>query len=139
MISAILVPMDGSEMSEHALEFALGAFPDAEITVLHVVGEPTFLLGEATRLALADDLEGAAKEQATEVFARAQELANEHERHLSTDYALGHPARAIVAHAEDYDLVVIGSHGRDLRSHLLLGDIAQKVSRRSPVPVTIVR
>ncbi len=41
MISRILVPMDGSEMSERALEYALEVHPNTEITVLHVVGEPS--------------------------------------------------------------------------------------------------
>jgi nucleotide-binding universal stress UspA family protein len=41
MISRILVPMDDSEMAQRALEYALENHPDAEITVLHVVGEPS--------------------------------------------------------------------------------------------------
>lgn len=36
MTSRVLVPMNGSEMAEKALEFALETYPDAEITVLNV-------------------------------------------------------------------------------------------------------
>ncbi|AXR76413.1 Nucleotide-binding protein, UspA family [Natrarchaeobaculum sulfurireducens] len=67
--------MDGSEMSELALEHALEIHPDAELTVLHVVGEPSAMLGKATELALADDLEKAMDEHASAVFDRAQEIA----------------------------------------------------------------
>lgn len=139
MISKVLVPMDDSEMAEKALEFALAAHPDADITVFHVVGEPSPFLGEAAGLSLADDLEEAAKERASDVFERAQEIAHEHGTEIETKFALGQPAKAIVDRADDYDVLVMGSHGRDLRSRILMGNIAEKVSRRSPVPVTVVR
>jgi len=45
MISRVLVPMDESEMAERALRFALEAHPDAEIIVLHVVGQPSSMMG----------------------------------------------------------------------------------------------
>lgn len=66
MISRVLVPMDESEMAERALRFALEAHPDAEIIVLHVVGQPSSMMGGAAGLALADDTEEAAREQASE-------------------------------------------------------------------------
>ena len=138
MISKVLVPMDDSDMAEKALEFALKAHPDADITVLHVVGEPSPFLAEAAGLALADDLEAVAKERASSVFERAQEIAKDHGVEIETQFALGQPAKAIVNWADDYDVVVIGSHGRDLRSRILMGNIAKRVSRRSPVPVTVV-
>ena len=53
--------------------------------------------------------------------------------------ATGHPARAIINRAEEFDTVVIGSHGGTLVDRLFVGDVAQKVFRRSPVPVTVVR
>ena len=55
MVSRVLVPIDESEMAERALRFALDAHPDAEFVVLHVVGEPSSMMGSAAGLALADD------------------------------------------------------------------------------------
>ncbi len=139
MVSQILVPMDGSEMAERALEFALEAHPEAEITVLHVVGKPTPFMAEATSLALADDVASAAEDRASDVFDRAREIAAEHDSEIHTEVEIGQPSRKIVQRADDFDLVVMGSHGRDLQSHLLMGDTAKKVTRRSPVPVLTVR
>ena len=139
MISKVLVPMDDSDMAQKALEFALEAHPEADITVLHVVGEPSLFFGEAVGLALADQIEEVAKERASAVFDRAREIAGEHGAEIETQYAFGQPARAIVRRSENYDVVIMGSHGRDLRSRILMGNIARRVSRRSPVPVTIVR
>ncbi|WP_207586622.1 universal stress protein [Halomontanus rarus] len=141
MISRVLVPMDGSEMSEHALEYALEAYPDADITVLCVVGEPSSMWGSATGLALADDLEVAAQEHAQSTFDRARELAADadDDATLETVFELGHPVRAILDRADDYETVVVGSHGGSLSDRLFVGNVAEKVVRRSPVPVVVVR
>ncbi|MHC3437082.1 universal stress protein [Natrialbaceae archaeon A-gly3] len=141
MVSRVLVPVDGSEMSEHALEYALEAFPEAKITVLHVLGEPSPMWGAATGLSLADDLEEVAEEHARPIFDRAREIAAEADREddLETTVALGHPLRAILDRADDYDTIVVGSHGGTLAERLYVGNVAEKVVRRSPVPVTVVR
>ena len=139
MVSRILVPMGGSEMAERALKFALETHPEAEITVLHVVGKPTPFMGEATGLALEDDLPSAAEERASDVFDRAREIATEHDSEIQTEVEIGQPSQKIVQRADEFDLVVMGSHGRNLQSRLLIGNTAEKVTRRSPVPVLTVR
>lgn len=141
MISRVLVPMDGSEMSEHALEYALEAYPTAEITVLRVVGEPSPLWGEASGLALAEDFEEAAQDLAAPTFERARELVADAEgdADLETIIELGHPVRAIVNRADDYDTVVVGSHGGTVADNLYVGNVAKKVVHQSPTPVVVVR
>lgn len=67
---------------------------------------------------LADDIEQAAEEHAEPVFARARETLDR---------------------AGDFDAVVIGSHGGSLTDRLLTGNVAERVVRVSPVPVTVVR
>ncbi len=131
--------MNDSEMAQRALEYALENHPDAEITVLHVVGGASAMGGAATGLALADDPEAAAEERATEVFDRARELAAEHDVEITTDVQLGNPPRAILNRADDFDAVVIGSHSGSVRDRLFVGNVAQKVFRQSPVPVVVVR
>jgi nucleotide-binding universal stress UspA family protein len=139
MISRVLVPMDESEMAERALRFALEAHPDAEIVVVHVVGEPSSMMGGAAGLALADDTEEAAQEQASDLFERAREIAAESGIEISTDVMVGHPARAVVEASEGFDVVVIGSHSGSLADRLLVGNIAEKIVRGSAAPVTVTR
>jgi nucleotide-binding universal stress UspA family protein len=139
MISRILVPMNDSEMAQRALEYALENHPGAEITVLTVVGGASAMGGTATGLALADDIEEAAEEDARHVFDSARELAAEHDVEINTTVQVGHPARAILNRASDFDVVVIGSHSGSLRDRLFVGNVAQKVFRRAPVPVVVVR
>ncbi|WP_246998529.1 universal stress protein [Halosolutus gelatinilyticus] len=139
MLSRVLVPMDGSELSERALEYALENHPDASITVLTVVGEPSIMMGEAMSIAFEDNIEDAAKDRARGVLDRARELADDHDAEVDTAISVGRPGRAIVDRAADYDAVVIGSHGSDVVGRLFVGDVADVVFRRSPVPVTVVR
>ncbi|RLM51623.1 MULTISPECIES: universal stress protein [unclassified Halorubrum] len=142
MIDRILVPMDDSDHAERALEYALENFPDADVTVVHVVGAPSMMMGEAASLALADDFEAAAAERAEGVFERARALATDRGREVDTAVGVGHPARNIVDRAEGYDTVVIGAHGADrgrATRRFLVGNVAETVSKRAPVPVVLVR
>ena len=139
MVSRVLVPIDDSEMATYALEYALEAYPDADITALHVVGVPSAMWGEASGIALADDIEGAAKEHARTVLDEARETAAASDVELATDIELGHPVRAILERADGFDTVVIGAHSGTVSERLFVGNIAEKIVRRSPVPVTVVR
>ncbi|MFB6102839.1 MAG: universal stress protein [Haloplanus sp.] len=139
MVSRVLVPVDDSEMAASALRYALETFPDADITVLHVSGGPSPMMGAATGLALADDIEEAATERAQDALDRARDIAAEYDADIDTDVEVGHPARTIVEAAEGFDTVVIGSHSGSLSDRLFVGNVAETVFRRSPVPVTVVR
>jgi nucleotide-binding universal stress UspA family protein len=142
MVSRILVPMDGSDHAGQALEYALDNFPEAEISVLHVVGVPSPMMGEATALAVSDDLDEAAAERAEPIFERAREIAQKRDREINTIVGIGHPARNIIDVAEDYDTVVVGAHGEDwgrATRQFLVGNVAETVSKRAPIPVIIVR
>ncbi|WP_247730781.1 universal stress protein [Halovivax limisalsi] len=142
MSGRVLVPMDDSEMAERALEFALETYPDAAVTVLHVVGVPSMLMGDAVGLALEDDVEAAAEDHAEPVLERAEAVAADRDREIDTAVGLGHPTRVIVREADDYDVIVMGGHGAhssDVTRRFLVGNVAKEVFRRSPVPVTSVR
>lgn len=142
MTTRVLVPMDDSDHAGEALAYALDTYPDADVTVLHVVGVPSTMMGEATGLALADDIEEAAEERAEPVFERAREIAGERDREIDTTVGIGHPARSIVDRAGDYDTIVVGAHGADwarATRQILVGNVAETVSKRAPIPVIIVR
>jgi nucleotide-binding universal stress UspA family protein len=139
MIDRILVPMDDSELAERALTYALEAHPDAEITVFHVVGEPSPMMGKAISLALEDDIEQAGEQYAEQVLDRARALAAEYDTDIHTKIGWGSPAKAIVEQAEEFDTVIVGSHGGSMVDRLFVGNVAETVVRRSTAPVTVVR
>lgn len=142
MLSRILVPMDDSDHAGQALEYAVDNHPEADVTVLHVVGVPSMMMGEAVALALDEDLSEAAAEHAEPTFERAREIADERDREIKTEVGIGHPARNILDRATDYDTIVIGAHGADwsrATRQFLVGNVAETVSKRAPGPVVIVR
>lgn len=136
----ILVPMDSSPMAKRALDHALSMHPDAHCTVLHVIDyiEESY---SARALLGGEKLRERAQERAEKLFAEAEAIADEHGVEIDTSTAVGDPAREIVDYAaeQDVDLIVIGSHGRPPMSRILLGSVAETVTRRAPVPVTVVR
>lgn len=140
MLDHVLVPMDHSPLARRALEHALEVHPSAAITVLHVVDYVEESYG-AELLVGPEELESRAEERTEALFEAARKLAAEAGTTVSTVSRFGDPARTIVEYAEttDVDLVVIGSHGRSFISRILLGDTADAVVHRAPVPVTVVR
>ena len=46
---------------------------------------------------------------------------------------------ARIAKEEDVDIIVMGTHGRSGLKHILIGSVAEKVVRKSPCPVLVVR
>jgi len=139
MSRRVLVPVDGSEPATRALEYALDVHGRDELTLLYVVGEASAMMGTPTRLALEDDVDEAIAEEAELVFGPARELADDYGVEVSTAIGVGQPASTIVEHADDHDVVVLGSHSSSLRDRLFVGNVANKVVRYAPVPVTVVR
>ena len=139
MATRVLVAMDGSDLAERALRFPLEHYDEVEVTALHVVGEPTGMMGQAMSLAMSDDINEEARERAQEVHQRAREIAAEYNAEIDTAVEVGHPARAIVDAAEKFDHVIIGSHSSTVSERLLVGNVAEKVFHQCPVPITIVR
>jgi len=136
----VLVAFDGSPLSERALSYALENFPHATITTMYVIDPVDSVTDvEAGGLPVAEDWYDNAQERATSIHSTATDLAAEHDIDLSTVTDVGRPARAILEYADDHDIdqIVMGSHGRSGIDRTLLGSVAETVTRRARIPVTI--
>jgi len=141
MPATVLVAFDGSPLSERALTYAIETFPDASITSIYVINPFDSVIDvEAGGLPVAEDWEENARERADTIHAMATDLAAERDRELDTVTEVGKPARAIIEYAGDHgvDQIVMGSHGRAGLDRSLLGSVAETVTRRARIPVTIV-
>lgn len=143
MPKTVLVPYDGSPQSTKAVEFVVSEWPDAEITLLHVIN-PVEAGYSATGgiPSGAEEWFESAKARSQGLLSDAREEFGEGVR-MTTRTEVGRPANAIVELAgdddEEFDHVALGSHGRSGLSRIVLGSVAESVVRNSPVPVTVVR
>lgn len=144
MYRRIVVPLDGSELSERAL-------PDAE-GVARLAGASLLLVRAVDPTALSRIAGFGAAEYAvlTEALAEEEAAAREYLRHteqavaargvaVSSQLRRGPAARVIVDATAAGDLVAMASHGRGGMARWFLGSVAEEVARRSPVPVLLVR
>ena len=142
VVRNILVPTDFSECSaaafEHAATFAI--MYNAHLHVLHVAKElPVSSLGtDADGAADATDSGGGPLGDRLEKF-----VARWLPQHAKLFYRIrfGQPHKEILEYTEHeaIDLIVIATHGRTGLNHLMMGSVAEKVMRLSPVPVLTVK
>ena len=140
--SCILVPVDFSETSERALDYAIGLSGKlgASIYLLHVIGVPALgvpELGVAMTSTVIDSLVRDSQNALDKLLASRREQAKFGDPLLRT----GDPRDTILHAAEEVkaDLIVMGTHGRRGISRALIGSVAEAVVRMSPVPVLTIR
>jgi nucleotide-binding universal stress UspA family protein len=146
-IQRILVPVDYSQGSASALKQAteLAQALNAELDVVHVWDRPNFVPEETMvelkkeRRSLGELIRENAEQEMRE-FLAAQSPNGAATLPLHRLLS-GEPAAALLNDLErgQHDLVVVGTHGRTGLKHLLLGSVAEKLVRYSPVPVMTVR
>jgi nucleotide-binding universal stress UspA family protein len=139
-VRRVLAPIDFSNASEvavqHAKEIALTY--GAEVDLLHVVQEPVYPSAygyEAAAFPTAEVIDS--------VEAQLGEMAREQigYEHVMIEARTGDPGGQILDYTaeNEIDLIVIATHGRTGLNRMLLGSVAERVLRRSPVPVFIVK
>jgi nucleotide-binding universal stress UspA family protein len=135
---AIVVPFDFSDESTQAVKVAEELADDEqEIHVIHVVPDLNAMtypgyLGSAYD----DDLrKSEAKEKMVESLCDFASDA------ISLEARVGDPGHEIVEFAKRIDagLIVIPSHGRSGVSRVLMGSVAERVTRHVHCPVLILR
>lgn len=128
MFNRILVPLDGSTLSERALPVAtlLGQATGGRLSLVRATGE--------------NDSAGGARQQAR---AYLESVAHRLGTQASVDVATpdGPAARGILAEIDRQhaDLVVMTTHGHTGLQRLVHGSVAEAVLADSPVPVLLVR
>jgi nucleotide-binding universal stress UspA family protein len=142
----VLVCVDGSEVSDRALEMAveLARATGVQVTVAHVVapltlpvdGYPTAVVEPGAAV----QLERQAREFGELVAGRAAQRARELGAQAEAKVLLGDPARALAEEAEahDYGLVAIGSRGQGAFKRALLGSTSDRLVHTCKRPVLVV-
>ena len=137
----ILVPIDFSDCSKKALQYALPLAKEhqAVLTLLYVV-PPTYRGGEFGGIdyaTLESEMDVSGKKELAKLAAdevRGKVLTD-------TVVRVGSPSREIIEMARSLpaDLIVISTHGRTGLKHVFLGSVAEHVVQRASCPVFVVR
>ena len=137
----ILVPLDGSELAELVLPFVeeIAAALGASLVLQQVVVPPAALYASEylpSALPALNDVEAAAKSYLTKLALgiRATGLA------VDVRVDVGLPSQAIIdlADSGEIDIIAMMTHGRTGPSRLIMGSVADSVSRHVDVPCLIV-
>ena len=147
MLKTILVPIDGSDFANRALDYAsdLASKYDSKIVLLHAIHYPLGRLpDELHRYAVSEHLDG--PDEVGAVVNKMLESAevralNAGVGEITRDSHIGDPAQVILDAVQtfDADSIVMGSRGLGELKGLLVGSVSDKVLHHAEVPVTIVR
>lgn len=138
----ILLATDFSDASASAAEVAVTMAKTfgAGLHVLHVLEAEIPVMSDSMVYlppTYFEELENRAAEQLEQVIPR------EDRDKLGVTLVMrkGSPFVEIIRYARDQkmDLIVQGTHGRGMVAHALMGNVAEKVVRKSPCPVLTVR
>lgn len=134
----VLVPTDGSDEAEAAAAVGIDVASryDATLHVVSVVDVRSMGFDVRSEM-VADSLEEGASDAVDRVAADARDRVPA----VETEVAYGTPHGTLRTYVEehDVDIVAMGTHGRSGIERYLLGSVAEKFVRTSPVPVLTVR
>ncbi len=141
-VQKILVPTDFSDGAGFAMREALDLARSlgASVTLLHAYQLPNFMLPDGSVVLTTADTHAALVQSADKQLREAVDVASAWGVPVSTLTREGPAAEVIARVAEQgqYDLVVMGTHGRTGFRRLLLGSIAEKVVRTCTRPVMTI-
>lgn len=140
---AILFATDFSESSDYAFQYAhsLAKKFNARLLIIHVINEPVDLRGFYVPHISFEKLEEEIEEGAQKMMEKFCRTHIRDYDNYETFIVPGIPYDEIIKKATENsaDLIILGTHGRTGLDHVLFGSTAEKVVRKSTVPVMTIR
>lgn len=147
MLKHILVPLDGSKLSEKALDAARRLLsPNGKLTLLTIVQPANPPLTPYPSVQAVDDIADVhddvkhSTKQAEDYIERMAQNLLLQGINARTEIIAGEPAKVIVERATKLgvEIIVMSTHGRSGLSKLLFGSVTENVLHHTPCPVLIV-
>lgn len=149
-IQKILVPLDGSKFSYHALDFAINL---AKFTGSQIIG--FFVISSDASPQPIDDLldplsainpvgyEAKMITYGNKILDKAENRCIVNKIPFTKNLSFGNPAKNIVKYAENKNnnigLIIMGSKGHGHTGEILLGSVSYNVVHKSKKPVTVIK
>jgi nucleotide-binding universal stress UspA family protein len=141
-MTKVLVPVDGSEFSDRAVDYVIELAKGEEPLDLHLLSVQIPIDSGHARMFVSDgDIDAYHRDEGMAVLTPYIEKLDAAGIPHSYHVLVGHVAQTIARFAKEqkFDKVVMGTHGRSGLTQLLLGSVAQNVVRRLKVPVALVK
>lgn len=139
LFNTLLVPVDGSEHSRKAAEYARGIArtQGSTVVLMHCFGHIPMIVGGSHR----EQLLGQLNEEGQQLLAPFRDMFADAEFQVEELVVEGNPADAICGTAvqKGADLIIIGSRGLSDIEGVLLGSVSHTVVNRATSPVLVVR
>lgn len=142
MTRKILLPTDGSEHAEKTIQYAVSLAKATGATIVAMYAfNPPLSLRSQRGAAMMEEFRTSLEAEAKDIIAEVAERLAKEGLNVTAMAVEGSPAEAILRAAEDEkpDVIVMGSRGSGSLPGLILGGVAEKVVRYSPVTVTVVK
>ena len=142
MYKKILVPLDGSQLSESVLDHVIAIASGCKTpkVVLLRVRQPIHdAVSDAVDYEAASKLDESYQKEATEYLRKASDNLRKRSLKVETIVLSGKPAEEILKYAQGsgVDLIIMSSHGRSGVARWVLGSVTDMVIRHSTVPVMV--
>ncbi len=135
----IIIPTDGSEENEKIVKrgLSLARMLGTGVKVLFVLD--TGSLSGLPPDEMITTLEGQMESKASEIMDDIEERAKDKGIDFERSMQKGTPSDIIISESKEGDIIVMGHHTRSGLSRLITGSTAQKVIRKAPCPVMVIR
>jgi len=131
MFNTIMVPTDGSEYSQKAVDTALALAKklDSTVVAVHIIDEKLIYPYEVL------------EEEGKGILHKVQEKGKEIGVKVDEILIVGSPTNdmAKITEKAGADLVVMSTHGKTGLERLIMGSVAESALKKIPVPVLLVK
>lgn len=140
MYETILLPTDGSAGADAAVEQAI-TLAESNGATVHVLNVVDLGSVEAIPDVEANSIRELMENAGEALVTRVSDQLSSADIAVETAVGKGSTADAIIDYASEHevDVIVMGTHGRSGIDRLLLGSVADRVIRRSPISVLIAK
>jgi len=144
MLEKVMVTVDGSALSEKAIDHARNIVaPNGTIHVFSVFEVPEVATGAYPGYVIPKMDSETLADAKTGAYRYVKRLADELQAdgyQATADVDTGSPAERIIAKAKEYEAqtIVISTHGRSGFNQWLFGSVTQQILRQMPCPVFVV-
>lgn len=140
-MNSILVPVDGSQPSLHAVQAAISASRQTGAKIYVVTVQADVFTANVKRFVSTELIDDYFHDAGEAALKDVRALIQAEGVQASTETMVGPVAETIVQYAKNKqcDLIIMGTRGMGAVSNLVLGSIATKVISLADIPVMLVK